>query len=411
MEEKVNAIVDEILDEDQGNDFGATRSENCPRGCEEPDDKPKETSRQCKCGVENSTRFSLRVLEAMRSLQRDVDQPPTSSVDDIVDYIRANYRHDGDLHAQVRTALRQVCSQGFVMELLSNEYHLIGPIVSPMKPNGCSLDCKGRTSGRRNGLDNHRNGVCRCERFLGRNGPSRDARSLREESLGRFIVDRGENSIAEPRFHSTGISADERDNGDYRDTEEFDGEELSPSCDCNDTSDIRDDRRRRDITGVREIERRDEQAEPIPGPSRDFARPIPARNAREARLEDRMVQRADEDDEETTEEEDMDCTCDTNGMTRVTRDEPSRRRPLDRPRVVIRNQRNGHRRENNEEEEDEEEDEEDEEKVEEEDEDTEDSAYRELRARSPRRRTTARERELKRWIRRCRQECERRRAR
>lgn len=44
MEEKVNAIVDEILDEDQGNDFGATRSENCPRGCEEPDDRPKEVS-------------------------------------------------------------------------------------------------------------------------------------------------------------------------------------------------------------------------------------------------------------------------------------------------------------------------------------------------------------------------------
>lgn len=44
MQEKVNAIVDEILDENQGNDFNATRSESCPRDCEEPDDTPKEVS-------------------------------------------------------------------------------------------------------------------------------------------------------------------------------------------------------------------------------------------------------------------------------------------------------------------------------------------------------------------------------
>ncbi|XP_029670348.1 uncharacterized protein LOC115239777 [Formica exsecta] len=298
------------------------------------------------------------------------------------------------------------------MELLKNEYHLIGPVVSATKSNGCSLNCKNRTSmaiddtsRRRESL---RNGVCRCERFLRRNGPPQDARS-HEESLGRtFIVDRDENSIGEPRFYSTRISAEERNNAHHRDTE-YDAEELLPSCDCNDTSDIRDDRRQRDITGIRKIERRDEHAEPIPGPSRDFVRalpPTPDRKAKKARLEDRIVQRADENDEETTTEEDMDCICDTNEVTRVTRDEHSRRRPLDRTRVAIRNQRNGQRRET-----DEGENEEDEEKVEEEDEDTEDSAYRELRARSPRRRNTARERELKRWIRRCRQECERRRAR
>lgn len=288
------------------------------------------------------------------------------------------------------------------MELLDNEYHLIGPGISPTKPNGCSLDCKGRTmddtSRRQNGLDDHRNDVCRCKRFLRRDGPSRDARLPREQPPRRFI---DENSIAEPKFHSTEITTDETNNADYQETEEFDTEEVLPSCDCNDTLDIRDDQR--EITRIRETGRRDE---PIPGPSRDLVRPIPARNAKETRLEDRIVQRADENDEETTEEEeeDMDCTCDTNGVTRITRDEPSRRRPRDRIRVVVRDQRNGHRRENNEEE-----DEEDEERTEEEDEDTEDSAYRELRARSPRRRTTARERELKRWIRRCRQECERRR--
>ncbi|EZA52367.1 hypothetical protein X777_08764 [Ooceraea biroi] len=79
----------------------------------------KETSnpRQCNCAVENSLRFSLRVMEAMRSLQRDVDQSFTSTTEEIVDHIRANYRSDSDLYAQVRTALRQVCSQGLVFNL------------------------------------------------------------------------------------------------------------------------------------------------------------------------------------------------------------------------------------------------------------------------------------------------------
>lgn len=297
------------------------------------------------------------------------------------------------------------------MELFNNEYHLVGPVVSAMKPN-CSWDCRGRTaiddtSRRRKGLNNHRNGVCRCKRFLRRNGPPENARLSREESLGRtFVVDRDENSIAEPRFYSTRISTNERNNADYRATE-LDTEELLPSCDCNDTSDVRDDRRQRDITGVREIER-DEHAEPVPGPSRVRALPpVPIRKVKEARLEDQIVQRVGENDEETTTEEDIDCTCDIN---KVAQDEHSRRQPrVDRNRVVIRNQRNGQRRENDEEEEDEE----DEERVdEEEDEDTEDSAYRELRVRVPRiRRNAVRERELKRWIRRCRQECERRRAR
>lgn len=248
---------------------------------------------------------------------------------------------------------------------LDNEYHLIGPVVS-VKPNGCSLDCEGK---------------------------------VKDRKIRKTFVDRDENSIGEPRFHSTRISANERNNADYRDTEEFDTEEL-PSCDCNDISDIRDDRQQR-VTEIREIERRDERAEPIPGPSRDFVSP---RRAKRPRLEDRIVQHADENDEETTTEEDMDCTCDANGVTQIPQ-KPSRRRPLDRPRIV----RNGERRENGEDEENE--DEEDE-QVEEEDEDIEDSAYRELRARGPRRRrNAARERELKRWIRRCRRECERRRAR
>lgn len=231
------------------------------------------------------------------------------------------------------------------MELLSNEYHLVGPVASPTKRNGCSLDCTRMiddASRRRKRIDDQRNG----------------ARFPRTS-----IIDRLED--LEPIFHSTGISADEKDN-----------------------------------------------AEPMPEPSKRFLRtpsPAPARNAKKARVEDRGVQRADEkDDDETTTEEDMDCTCDAEA---VIRDEHSRVRPLDRSRVI----RNGRRRDDAEEDKEdegermEEEDEEDEgERMEEEDGDAEeDSAYEEL-ARVPRRRTAAREQELKRWIRRCRQECERR---
>ncbi|XP_018376536.1 PREDICTED: zinc finger CCCH domain-containing protein 18-like, partial [Trachymyrmex cornetzi] len=283
----------------------------------------------------------------------------------------------------------------FVMELLSNEYYLVGPVVQPIKRNGCSLDCKGRmiedTSRIRKRVDDQRNGVCGCARFP--KSPRQDLKSPREESRRTFIVDRPEDS--ELIFHSTRISADERDDADRR--REFD----------TDVSDIQDYRRRRDI----EMEQRNNYAEPIPGPSRKVLRVPsldPARNAKKARVEDQRVERADEkEDETTTEEEDMDCICNAEV---VTRDELSRIRPPDRSRVI----RNGRRRNDAEENEedikerikDDEEDEE--ERVEEEDEDTEDSIYDELRTQVPRRRTAARERELRRWIRRCREECERR---
>lgn len=253
------------------------------------------------------------------------------------------------------------------MELLSNEYHLVGPVASSIKRNDCSLDCKSRmindASRRRKSVDDRRNGVCGCGRFP-RRDPRRDPRSSREDS--KLI------------FHSTRVSADERDNAARRDRE-FN----------TDVSDIRDDRRRRDT--IRMEQRED--AEPIAGPSSRFPgtpSPVPARNAKKARVEDRKVHRADEKDDEA--DEDMDCTC------ADTREEHLRIRPPGRrPRVDV------------------EEDEEEDNKgrmEEEEDEDTEeDSVYEELRTRGPRRRPTARERELKRWIRRCRQECERQKGR
>lgn len=267
----------------------------------------------------------------------------------------------------------------FVMELLSNEYHLVGPVVKSTKRNGCSLDCTGRmtddASRRRKSFDDRRNGARFSRRY-----PRQDSRESRAELLRTSTVDLPED--LEPVFHSTGISADERDNAD-----------------------------RRDIG----MKQRNDHEEPIPGPSREFLRTpslAPDRNAKKARVEDRGVQLADEKDDETTTEEDVDCTCD---IEAVTRDEHARICPGDRPRV-IRNQRNGRRRdvveevEEDEGEQMEEQDVEDEgERVQEEDEgDEEDSVYEELRARVPHRRPAARERELRRWIRRCRQECERR---
>lgn len=66
--------------------------------------------------AENSSRFSVRVMEAMRLLQNEDEENDllTSTVEEIVDYIRKNYRDDGDVYTQVRTTLKEICSQGLV---------------------------------------------------------------------------------------------------------------------------------------------------------------------------------------------------------------------------------------------------------------------------------------------------------
>ena len=67
-------------------------------------------------GIENSARFSIRVMEAMRSLQRRTENQSLifSNMDEIINYIETNYNFDGDLNAQVRTALSRICHQGLV---------------------------------------------------------------------------------------------------------------------------------------------------------------------------------------------------------------------------------------------------------------------------------------------------------
>ncbi|XP_012287671.1 uncharacterized protein LOC105703682 [Orussus abietinus] len=88
-----------------------------------------------KCVVENSARFSLRVMEALRSLQKRCDNETlaSSSIVDIVNYIESNYDDDGDIYAQVRTALSQTCNQGFVLEIGFDEYYMVGPFANLTK--------------------------------------------------------------------------------------------------------------------------------------------------------------------------------------------------------------------------------------------------------------------------------------
>ncbi|KAL0113927.1 hypothetical protein PUN28_011335 [Cardiocondyla obscurior] len=328
-------------------------------------------------------------MEALRLLQHDIDQPSTSTADEIINYIKSHYRHDGDLYAQVRTALRQVCSQGFVMKLLGNEYHFVGSVASLTKRDGCSLDCKGRTtdflSKRRRNVYNGKNDICDCVRFPIKY-PRQNSRLLSsEESYKTSTADHLESSV--PIFHSTAVS-NVRDTTVHQD--EFNAEG-------------RNDRR-----GAVKTEQRGDHMEPIPGPSRrvlGISSSVPTGNFRKTQMENRKVQRADE-----TNDEDIDSTSDAEV---VTRNEYSTNRPFDRSRRITRNQRNEYRHSNDEEVGNDNDDKNDKRgKVEKDDESTEeDSVYEELNARPVRRRTTPREQELKRWIRRCRQECERQRKR
>lgn len=300
---------------------------------------------------------------------------------------------------------QELLSNRFVMKLLDDAYHFIGPIARPLKQDGCNLDCTGRTpmiseetSRRRKSIiDSRRNG-CRCRTPYQRRDPRRD-------SLGRAsVAERLEDGIGEPRLHSTRISINETDNAEMH---EETYPESSSVCDCI-PADV--------AIPAREIKPRDGIPSPIAGPARVVARtPASPENARKRmRVEDRTARYTDENDGESR-EEDVDCTCDVVQVKRNAYMKKPRLPGRARQEAVVTrtDRRNGRRDEDVEDEEETEDEEEEEEEKEEEDDtdtDTEDSAYRQLRRRSPRR-TRARERELKRWIRRCREECERRRAR
>jgi len=191
------------------------------------------------------------------------------------------------------------------------------------------------------------------------------------------------------------------DNACYSDSE-TDSEESF--CDCENMPDTRDNR---GVSKIYAREQRDKFMNSIPGTSKKTARtPVsPSRNApKRMRLENRMAKRTNEYDEENIMEEDLDCICDT--QIQVNPDAYSGKRLSDRTRVASRNPRNGRSFEDVENKKERQMDNKGNECAE----DTEDSMYRELKKRNPRRNRT-RKQELKKWIRRCREECARQRPR
>ncbi|KAK9295649.1 hypothetical protein QLX08_010075 [Tetragonisca angustula] len=108
-DEEANKMLNEILEEDKkknlngdNNDSNEDDESECT-ACAKENSATKKKICECMHFAEHSSRFSLRVMEAMRLLQLKEDRLlPTSTVENIVDYIQTNYRDDGDLYAQVR---------------------------------------------------------------------------------------------------------------------------------------------------------------------------------------------------------------------------------------------------------------------------------------------------------------------
>ncbi|KAK1120047.1 hypothetical protein K0M31_012776 [Melipona bicolor] len=216
-DEEANKMLNEIFEEDKkenlnsGNNDGNEDDESECTTCVKENPATKKKICECMHFAENSSRFSLRVMEAMRLLQLKENRLlPTSTVENIVDYIQTNYRDDGDLYAQVRTALKQVCSQGFVMKLLENEYHLIGPNAISMNQTTCARSRKDCTMSspvktpkrRRKRID--KDDYCECET------------TIDEEP--------------EPTIKSREVSNNETKRSSQRQHEEH---EEMPECSCN----------------------------------------------------------------------------------------------------------------------------------------------------------------------------------
>lgn len=274
---------------------------------------------------------------------------------------------------------------------------MIGPVAKSTRPSGCSVDCEGRafsattngsTSRKRKNNDREAD-ACDCRHSPGRNKSLRSPRSPRGHVLSEttFPVDHLEDLSTKDILHSTGRFMNDRRN-DYHD------ERLDA------TSTARRERhpRRDDST----MEHKAKYVSPIPGPSRILQKtsPTPARRLKGRRASHIPNEENNEETIEEDEEEDPDCTCDT---TRVVQEARARRGPRDRILHVVTGNHRDKRRRKDDAKEDEEE-----EMAAEEDEDAEDNVYHRLRQRGRPKRSATRERELRRWIRRCREECERR---
>lgn len=136
------------------------------------------------------------------------------------------------------------------MELLDNEYHLLGPVAGSTRRYGCSYDCEGRPSALENSvsrgrtrIDGRENGACCCRRLPKKHCPSRE-----ESRGGAYALDRPRESAERPIFDSTRISEYVRADASRRDDGELDLEESSRLCGCAVATGARDDRGRREVT-------------------------------------------------------------------------------------------------------------------------------------------------------------------
>ncbi|XP_076759035.1 uncharacterized protein LOC143428199 [Xylocopa sonorina] len=108
-DEEAKKTLDEIIEEDKAESLDGDDDEDsvdeleCTAACAKESPESKKKLCECMRIAENSSRFTLRVMEAMRRLQRAEDALlPSSTAEEIVDYMQRNYRDDGDLYAQVR---------------------------------------------------------------------------------------------------------------------------------------------------------------------------------------------------------------------------------------------------------------------------------------------------------------------
>ncbi|KAJ8684295.1 hypothetical protein QAD02_020087 [Eretmocerus hayati] len=149
---EINAEIDRILEEDRRERLSRKRKYSEIESCGEPEcdvsscagNRTRLNSHTPQfIAVKQSKRFSLYVMEAMRVIQRQNKQASgCASLCDIVNFVTENFTNDGDIEAQVRTALRQLCLQGFVKDEKGDEYRLIGPkacqVIKASKANpGC----------------------------------------------------------------------------------------------------------------------------------------------------------------------------------------------------------------------------------------------------------------------------------
>ncbi|XP_016845268.1 uncharacterized protein LOC103317701 isoform X4 [Nasonia vitripennis] len=119
-DEEIHEAVDSILAEDE-RDKSARKRQLAEREAANVTKRrnPSAEFKRRQTGAEKSRRFSLRVMEAMRALERRTERRAECPVSnkspatcEIVDYVDRKFRNDGDVEAQVRIALKRLACQG-----------------------------------------------------------------------------------------------------------------------------------------------------------------------------------------------------------------------------------------------------------------------------------------------------------